>query len=957
MTAAALNPTWLARLFADGTGKLPLAEIAPGALTVRGKTGSQRLIYAQVGAMRVEHGWFWSTLIIQPTADAPLRLNGGSKLDTQRFAEALDRAKQAYAEAGALLQREKTRAAVLADWVQRAAAGDFWVAYHRLARAEADVAVFSPVLAIPAADLAVDPDLTQTLERLQGFARDTDGFRVSANRAFVAAECMRLSAYFDTVETRPLTPAQRLAIVVHEDNTQVIAGAGSGKTSVMVAKAGYLIKKGLCQPQDLLLLAFNRDAADELRTRIKERLGLDVRVSTFHALGLDIIARVTGAKPSLPSWAGSERQSQEHIQTLLTETISDPATADAVRAYIQSHFAPYYSPFEFETEGEYFDYLKSVEMVSLNGETVKSFEEAEIANFLCLKGVAYKYEAPYAHSTTDVEHRQYQPDFYLPDADLYVEHFGIDRDGSTARYVNQAQYHEGIRWKRETHRQHGTQLIETYSYQKREGTLLTELERQLRETGVTFAPISPKQALERLNAGHRIGGMTKLATTFLSHFKGGGHRLDDLRGKARQQGERGRRGLAFLDLFEALYARYERRLREANAVDFNDMILQAADYAASGRYRSGFSCILVDEFQDISASRARLIKALADQDPGHRLFCVGDDWQAIYRFAGSDIALMREFETHFGPTETVALDRTFRCDGSINAVATRFVLANPAQIKKTVVAERTAGGPCVVIHGPGDDGSDAVTDAFTEIARRAAGAKRSVLVLGRYGFQNDGLPWGWVQRQFPNLCATFKTVHGSKGLEADHVIILGMQAGRYGFPSQIADDPLLDLVLATPEAFPHAEERRLFYVALTRARLSVHAIAGEGAPSVFVTEIREFGADVELRGGVLVEPVNCRRCKTGVMLLRSGPHGAFYSCSHYPLCGHKEKVCQRCQKGLLVPDDIGFRHTCNNPQCSHSERSCPRCGTGMLVERNGPYGPFIGCSKYHSSGCRYKEQL
>ena len=365
----------------------------------------------------------------------------------------------------------------------------------------------------------------------------------------------------------------------------------------------------------------------------------------------------------------------------------------------------------------------------------------------------------------------------------------------------------------------------------------------------------------------------------------------------------------------------------------------------------------MDEFQDISAGRARLIKALAGQSPSHRLFCVGDDWQSIYRFAGSDIALMRDFEQHFGPAQTVLLDQTFRFNAGINAVATRFVLANPDQISKEVQAPRPASGPAVVIHRASGDGRDRVMAALAELHAQRHGGTASVLVLGRYRAEGDRLPWPAIRRQFPHLEVEFKTVHGAKGLEADAVVVLGMRAGRHGFPSEVADDALLDLVLATPEAFPHAEERRLFYVALTRARHVVHLIAESANPSDFVREIQGYGPDVAARGGAIPDPVGCPRCKRGVLVARTGEHGVFYGCSRYPACDYKTSACRRCGTGLLVaaPDDSEYR--CNNPACGHRERGCPRCKTGRLIERRGRHGSFLGCTNYQTHQCRYTEPL
>ena len=201
----------------------------------------------------------------------------------------------------------------------------------------------------------------------------------------------------------------------------------------------------------------------------------------------------------------------------------------------------------------------------------------------------------------------------------------------------------------------------------------------------------------------------------------------------------------------------------------------------------------------------------------------------------------------------------------------------------------------------------------------------------------------------------FRTVHSAKGLEADYVVVVGLQSGKYGFPSEIADDPILDVVLSKPESFSHAEERRLFYVALTRARHAVHLIADYAAPSSFLTEVLAYRGDIEARGAAAVESVNCNECKTGTMVRRSGPDGAFYSCSNYPLCTYKTDACKRCGTGILARHKNSTLHVCNNPNCKHTERACPACKTGRLVERNGRYGPFLGCTNYASGECRHTE--
>jgi DNA helicase IV len=164
-----------------------------------------------------------------------------------------------------------------------------------------------------------------------------------------------------------------------------------------------------------------------------------------------------------------------------------------------------------------------------------------------------------------------------------------------------------------------------------------------------------------LQAGHQtsVDPLTTLIARFFTVFKASGKDMADLRHAARAAKDGGRTQ-AFLDVFEPVLASYMQNLHAKHEIDFNDMINQAVNHLESGRYRSLFRCILVDEFQDISVTRADLLRALLRSRPNATLFCVGDDWQSIYRFTGSDITLTSRFHDQFPPAHVVALDRTFR---------------------------------------------------------------------------------------------------------------------------------------------------------------------------------------------------------------------------------------------------------------------------------------------------------
>ena len=500
-----------------------------------------------------------------------------------------------------------------------------------------------------------------------------------------------------------------------------------------------------------------------------------------------------------------------------------------------------------------------------------------------------------------------------------------------------------MEWKRRLHEEKGTVLIETYSWERVAGALTARLREKLAAHGVTLSPLPPAEIFTVLRQQGRIDPFMRLLATFLHHFKGAQLSFEELSRRAAGAGDP-QRAEAFLALFQPVFERYQETLSDLGQIDFHDMIDRATEHVEAGLYRSPFGYILVDEFQDISPSRARLLKALLDQAPEARLFAVGDDWQAIFRFAGSDIAVMRDFGKRFGASERIDLETTFRCPEAIAEAATRFVLANPAQIRKRVRSTRQVEGPCVHVGLSEVKGHSLLSETLDRIAADAEAHREvsSVLLLGRYRHLRPPDLSGLASR-YPRLRLSFMTVHGSKGLEADYAVVLGLCSGRHGFPAEIADDPLLDLVLSAPDEHPNAEERRLLYVAMTRARRQVFLLADGGPPSPFVQELIEGNRGASVFGRSPEEEAPCPRCVEGRLVRRENARNGsvFYGCSNWPYCEHRQPPCPACGQGLPVASKVGFR--CRD--CRQPIEACPACG-GWLQTRMGRHGRFLGCSTW-----------
>ncbi|MFG6546482.1 MAG: UvrD-helicase domain-containing protein [Cognatishimia activa] len=797
------------------------------------------------------------------------------------------------------------------------------------------------------------------IETIRNFLSAPETQRQAAIERYVASQLELWSDFFDSFESNPLTPEQRLSIIVDEDATLVLAGAGSGKTSVITAKAGYLIKVGLRKPHEVLLLAFARDAAAEMSERIKDRCGEPVEARTFHALAYDIIGQVEGGKPALAAHATDDKAFLALIRDILVELALKVSEASkAILGWFTSARLEAKSEWDFQRKHDFYTYLEKEDLRTLQGEKVKSYEELLIANWLYENGVEYEYEPDYEVDTSSPTRRNYCPDFRLTESGVYLEHFGVRKQSGqggqevlvTAPWVDRDEYLEGMAWKRQVHQENGTILLETYSYENSEGRLLDALAEKIAPF-VTLKPRPREELFDRVMQMNQVDGFVQLLGNFLRNFKSGGYAYEDCERKA-QSAKLGKRAAAFLSVFRPVYEAYQDRL--GTRIDFEDMVLRAANYVETGQYKSPFRHILVDEFQDISRSRARLVKGLLGQHSDARLFAVGDDWQSIYRFAGSDIHLMRNFGEEFGGTfngksgvhRTVDLGRTFRSVDKIAFAARHFVLQNPTQLEKIVIPAGTTEEAAIrIVSTFRHDGEEKLRGVLSELQLRAEadGRQGTVLMLGRY---RHSMPEQMrdLRRSFPDLDITFKTIHASKGLEADHVVLLDMFSGRMGFPSEIVDDPLLTMVSPEGEPFPHAEERRVMYVAMTRARKTLTLMGAASRQSTFIAELVDddaygLGADKTED----LPTCTCGDCGGHLFAVPRKDGGTFYRCEHVELCGNTLPSCPDCGVGIPVRSEDGRSSDC---RCGATFQACPVCADGWLVERSGRYGRFLGCVKF-----------
>jgi DNA helicase-4 len=772
--------------------------------------------------------------------------------------------------------------------------------------------------------------------------------------------------FFDNIESNPLTENQRLSVIRNNDLNLVLAAAGTGKTSVMVAKALDLIKSGMAKSSEVLILAYNNDAAKELKERVVARgMSCDIHatnmplVSTFHALGRKILKET-----NIPTYLSEFCDDPNKLQMWVTQWLRDYITASpqALYSFIKLAYQPD-NPFDFKTKAEYDAYVRDNELRTLQGERVKSYQELVVANWLFLNGIAYEYKAPFVSKRRLQVGLDYKPDFHITNTNIYIEHFDINRQGETRPDIDNVAYNQSIAQKRALHKEVDTQLLEIFHYDWMEDNLENRLSTLMRECWIKTAPKSSGEVFDILQ---NMGFVDESSQRYLKCLQAMRvERLDKKLILSRLVANNIADAEAYSDLLDALQTSYTNELERQQCIDFDDMIIRSTDAMTSKQFTPVWRHILVDEFQDISMSRMDFLNALISDGPKPILTVVGDDWQSIYRFAGGKLELTTKFDELVGQNTLTKLDKTFRYNNSIADTAGTFVMQNPEQYKKQVTTHTQVDSSQVYLLDSIVDGKidlpKQILQVVTNILKNDVNS--SIAILARYRYLLEQAKQE-LKGAFPSIISSnssnsensgnsinnakikYWTFHSSKGLEADYCILVGFSQGKAGFPNSNKQEALVAALLPSLDTFPHSEERRLLYVALTRAKKKSYLIADPMAPSVFINELLSPKYSLHIVSKTFGEKYRqtfkCRTCTEGYLKLLPGKFGDFYSCTSGVACSSIPRVCDKCGS---PSSDTMTKSICHNEACREEKVICDTCGRLMKL-RESQHGKFYGCSGY-----------
>lgn len=686
-----------------------------------------------------------------------------------------------------------------------------------------------------------------------------------------------------------LNDRQHEAVVSEDKRLLVLAGAGSGKTKTLLQKLIYLIEEKGVSPSSILAITFTKNATNEMidrliisadNTREYERQLFDKRtrkedkererylyqkkfkwidgltVKTFHSFCYSIL-RNYGVNEFDNKFRiiGDEKKNEEdelskHIapetvfevmHKLLIEQCDNTSYLLQLKRYILDYIIDKIhlkkeDPKFLPKDGKYF--------TTLDGTKVRSKSEQFIADWFYRHSIKYEYEP-----LLNIKDFSFHPDFYIPDANLYIEHIS---DKSFSTKDKEEQFQKG-----------NLLLVKTFDSMTKDSALFNHTLDKIVKNRLP----SNYHKTVTLNFKEEFHGYQEDVKDFVQQVI----RITDmikvenidinlvLENALKDQHERVRH---FYELAIPIVKKYIHYCTDKSYLDFNDLISRSTSLFQNHediatKYKNKYEYILVDEFQDVNNLQVELIKLLLTDKT--QLFCVGDDWQSIYGFRGSNVSYIVEFEKHFINARTIKLNLNYRSTQNIVGASNEVIKNNKFKVDKEVQASKKSEHKIVVYSGNTEE-------------ENILFCLEKVRELLKEGINNDDILFLYRRskmyapyfHKFKNvgIRVQSKTIHASKGLEAKVVFIIGLTEGNGGFPDIWLEDRVFQVIKKANHDLLMEEERRLFYVAITRAKDKLFLITEKGNESSFLKEIPEtFTVRTTLPIGALVDKViTCNNC-------------------------------------------------------------------------------------------------
>ena len=769
---------------------------------------------------------------------------------------------RAVADAVEALQREVNGVMGTERWIQRGRWKDLQAVYaERLEGAE------EALLQLRSGGDEQEQALVAKVRRAAWWRRAGlrgDGYRQKLNREWSGLEAAAARAFFERRVPRvaDLTDEQCRAVVQWAPANLVVAGAGSGKTKMLAGRCAWLLGRKGVPPEEILVLCFANGPVAEMQTRLKAVLGEDlggrIRVQTFHSLGKEIVEKVSTRAFGFHREVTDEAVGlREVVHDLLAGACAqDPSFAETVLvalALVRDGSREPVTAAAFERRVQWERALRTVDLQALDGNRVGTWEDRQIADTLLGLGVEFavvrdRPEWPGAVFLVGpvvadvVDGRDADEDWGQLAASPGVLCVWAAPTVDGERCVKWAGF-EQIRKER---RARCADVIEVATREVVDGDRLrqrlrtgVETRRWRVETDAVF------RSEGRGRAGSAVGRLVGTLESFICLSKAALLPESVIESRMAADGQ----GRRFWPVAREIMGRYEHMLAagvpagdvtssepfagERRQGDYPDLLRFAAQLV--DRFPAGqWKHVLCDEYQDTMPGAAAVLAAMRRQ--GAKLCCVGDDWQSIYGFSGADVQVVQRFLAEYGGDGSeVVLTKSFRCRGDVVGVAGDFIMANPGQKRKEIVAARPeGGGGGVVLLLPGRRLAPEDRDAYFDDALRLCPEEaKSVLVLALY--RNTLARWGIDEKprqgdggaRVEEMRERFGdgwsagTMHAAKGAEADFVVLMDVVRGRWGFPSEKREEAVVELLRREAESFPYASERRLMYVGLTRTRNGV----------------------------------------------------------------------------------------------------------------------------------------